>query len=64
MLTDNQGLGFSLTSNDAVAGDLPGPLYVQEILKDGAAMKNGKLLVGDKYVVVLLRNSNIGSCIS
>ena len=48
---DHQGLGFSLTSNDAPTGDLPGPLYVQEILQNGAAMKSGKLAVGDKYVI-------------
>jgi len=47
-ISDHQGLGFSLTTNDAASGDLPGPLYVQEILNNGPAMKNGKLLIGDK----------------
>lgn len=50
-LAGSTGLGFSITSRDIVTGG-PNPVYVKNILPNGAAIKDGRLKVGDQIIEV------------
>ncbi|KAK4470300.1 hypothetical protein MN116_005605 [Schistosoma mekongi] len=48
------GLGFTLTSRDTQThtSQLSDPVYVKKILPDGAAMQDGRLMVGDRLLAI------------
>jgi PDZ domain len=51
-VSGNQGLGFSVTTRDNQAGDLC-PIYIKNILPQGAAVVDGRLQPGDRLLEVI-----------
>lgn len=52
-----EGLGFSITSRDVPVGG-SAPIYVKNILPQGAAIQDGRLKAGDHLLEVgILKNS-------
>ena len=49
--TGSSGLGFSITSRDVVTGGR-NPVYVKNIMSNGAAITDGRLKVGDQIIEV------------
>ena len=50
-LVGPQGLGFSITTRDNLAGG-NSPIYIKNILPKGAAVQDGRLTSGDRLLEV------------
>ncbi|KAF2982411.1 hypothetical protein EK904_014865 [Melospiza melodia maxima] len=59
MCNVSEGLGFSIAGgvgNQHIPGD--NSIYVTKIIDGGAAQKDGRLQVGDRLLMVSMRNFN------
>ena len=50
LFSDGSGLGFSITTRDTAVGD--SPIYIKNILPEGAAVSDGRLKPGDRLLEV------------
>ncbi|CAH8567017.1 unnamed protein product [Heterobilharzia americana] len=52
--TRTNGLGFTLTSRDTQtqSSQISDPVYVKKILPDGAAIQDGRLMIGDRLLAI------------
>ncbi|KAG8432735.1 hypothetical protein GDO86_017104, partial [Hymenochirus boettgeri] len=73
-----EGLGFTVVTRDSTVHG-PGPIFVKNILPKGAAIKDGRLVSGDRILevngkdiagktqeelVAMLRSTRLGECVS
>ncbi len=55
LILGKSGLGFSITSRDVVTNG-PSPVFVKNILANGAAIQDGRLQIGDQILEVITHN--------
>jgi len=55
LLSGSSGLGFSITTRDNITG-CDCPIYIKNILPQGAAVEDGRLKAGDRLLQVGISN--------